>query len=204
MVIFWQTARRALRAMTRAGVCAAIFCGLLLAGCQTEQQQLAASAAPHGATVAFDSIDGLPRQQFQHLVDNLNREAQTRRLAILPREQASAYRVRGYFAAAVEKGRTTVSWVFDVFDRDAHRALRITGSTPVSGRDWAAADAGLMQKVAQSSIDELAGFLASADSVPASPTGPRLALADEGSPEAAGIFRVAHTDPLPGPDRAPR
>jgi len=108
--------------------------------------------------------------------------------------------VRGYFAAAVEKGRTTVSWVFDVFDRDERRALRISGSAPVSGKDWAAADSDLMQQVAQSSMNELAGFLTSpvASTAPAD-NGGALALAADGSPESAGIFRVAHTDPVPGP-----
>jgi hypothetical protein len=172
---------------------------LALAGCQTDQQGIASSAQPRGATVAFDSIDGLPASQFRALVDKLNQEAQSRRIAVLPRAQAAAYRVRGYFAAAVEKGRTTVSWVFDVFDRDEQRALRISGSRPVSGKDWAAADQKLLQTVAQSSMDELAGFLTSpvAAANPADGGG-RLALADDGSPEAAGIFRVAHTDPAPG------
>lgn len=190
------------RAVARPGVCAAALCALLVAGCQTEQQQLAVSAAPRGATVTFDSIDGLPRNQFDRLVENLNREAQTRRLAVLPRERPSAYRVRGYFATAVEKGHTTVSWVFDVFDRDARRARRISGSAPVDGRKWNAAEAGLLQKVAQSSIDELAGFLTSAQA--GGDPGRRLALAEDGSPEAAGIFRVAHTDPLPGPGHPER
>jgi len=189
------------RAVARAGVALVALAALALAGCQTDQQGMASAAQPHGATVAFDSIDGLPSQQFRGLVDQLNQEAQTHHLAVLPRAQASAYRVRGYFAAAVEKGRTTVSWVFDVFDRNDRRALGMAGSAPVNGHDWGAADASLLQKVAQGSMDELAGFLtAPAVAAPSSPdSDQRLALARDGSPEAAGIFRVAHTDPLPGP-----
>jgi hypothetical protein len=171
---------------------------VLLAGCQTAQQGPVAAAQPRGPTVAFDSIDGLPPYQFHTLVEELNREAQTRRLPVQSRLQPSAYRVKGYFAASVERGRTTVSWVWDVFDRDQRRALRISGSAPASGRDWNAADAGLLQKVAQSSMAELAGFLNSSADVPAPPAGPALALTDTGSPEASGIFRVAHTDPVMG------
>lgn len=196
---------RCVRASARRLLCAAFgaVAALALAGCQTDQQGLATSVQPRGATVAFDSIDGLPASQFRTLVADLNQEAQSRRIAVLPRAQTTAYRVRGYFAAAIEKGRTTVSWVFDVFDRDERRALRISGSAPVSGTDWTAADAGLMQRVAQSSMTELAGFLTS----PVAMGGPadgggRLALAADGSPEAAGIFRVAHSDPLPGPATA--
>lgn len=175
---------------------------LLLSGCETAQQgTMAAAQQPRGATVAFDSIDGLPPQQFKTLVDDLNQEAQSRRVAVTSRLQPAAYRVRGYFAASLERGRTTVSWVWDVFDRDERRALRISGSAPGSGHDWSAADQSLIQKVAQSSMDELAGFLNSpavASNAPPAPSGPALALANDGSPEAAGIFRVAHTDPVPG------
>ena len=192
--------RTAARRLSRAGFCVAAVAALALAGCETDQQGMANSVQPRGATVAFDSIDGLPATQFRTLVNNLNQEAQSRRIAVLPRAQTVAYRVRGYFAAAVEKGRTTVSWVFDVFDRDERRALRISGSAPVSGKDWAAADSDLMQQVAQSSMNELAGFLTSpvASTAPAD-NGGALALAADGSPESAGIFRVAHTDPVPGP-----
>ena len=71
---------------------------------------------PRGATVAFESIDGLPPGQFHELVQALNDEAQTRQLAVMSRESPSAYRVRGYLAAKVVKRETTISWVWDVFD----------------------------------------------------------------------------------------
>ena len=174
---------------------------LLLAGCQTAQQGPVAAAQPRGATVAFESIDGLPPYQFHTLVEELNREAQTRQMPVQSRLQPAAYRVRGYFAASVERGNTMVSWVWDVFDRNERRALRISGNAPAQGRDWNAADARLIQKVAQSSMDELSSFLNSpavASDAPAPPAGPALALTGDGSPEAAGIFQVAHTDPILG------
>ncbi len=179
---------------------------LLLAGCQTAQQGSVAATQPHGATVAFDSIDGLPPYQFHTLIEELNREAQTRRMAVQSRYQPAAYRVRGYFAETVERGRTTVSWAWDVFDREEHRALRISGSSPAQGRDWNAADAALLQKVAQTSMHELAGFLNSpavASEAPPPPAGAALALANDGSPESAGIFGVAHTDPITGDGTKP-
>jgi hypothetical protein len=70
---------------------------LALAGCNPDGRALS-PAQPRGATVAFDSLDGLPPGQFQKLVQNLNEEAQVRRLAVISREQSSAYRVRGYLA----------------------------------------------------------------------------------------------------------
>jgi hypothetical protein len=177
---------------------------LALAACNPDSQSVSAQQ-PRGATVAFDSLDGLPPSQFQRLVNNLNDEAQSRRLAVISREQSSAYRVRGYLAASVTKRQTTVSWVWDVFDQDEHRALRISGEETVKGRHkdaWAAADDAMLRRIAQSSIDQLAAFLTSPDVSPgtAPPPETQVALADtaDSSPEAAGIFRIfrPQADPI--------
>ena len=54
-------------------------------------------------------------------------------MAIVSREGAATYRVRGYLARAVDRGRTTIAWVWDVYDARQARALRITGEE-VGGR----------------------------------------------------------------------
>src|SRR3974377_1366338 len=118
MTVAVRVVRTVARRLSRAGFCVAAVVAVALAGCQADQQGMANSVQPRGATVAFDSIHGLPATQFRKLVDNLNQEAQSRRIAVLPRAQTVAYRVRGYFAAAVEKGRTTGSWGVDVLCRD--------------------------------------------------------------------------------------
>src|SRR5579884_3717221 len=182
------------RALSCAGLCFAVFCALLLAGCQTDKPGIASAVQPRGATVAFDSIEGLPPDEFRTLVSDLNQEAQARQLAVVPRAQAAAYRVRGYFATAVEKGRTTLSWVFDVFDSAERRALRISGNAPMEGAGGTAADPNLMQQIARGSMDELAGFLTSSAVASGGEPNSRLALAADGSPETAGIFQVAPTD----------
>ena len=84
----------------------AAICALMLAGCNPDKQGMSA-AQPRGATVAFNSVDGLPPGQFRKLVQDLNDEAQSRRLAVISREQPSAYRVRGYLAVKVTKRQTT-------------------------------------------------------------------------------------------------
>ena len=109
-----------------------------------------------------NSIDGPPPAQFQKLVQDLNDEAQTRRLAVMSREQPSAYRVRGYLAAEVAKGATTISWVWDVFDGDQRRSLRITGDETVKGRHrdaWQAVDDAMLRRIAQSQHDRARRFL---------------------------------------------
>jgi len=204
----WVLFRRAISAAVSARLVAqlalALVAALLVAGCQTEKEAGLAAGAPRGASVAFESIDGLPQDRFHILVQDLNGEAQLRRVAVLSREQPSSYRVRGYFSAAVERGRTTISWVWDVFDRDERRAMRISGSEEVkSGKAWDAADDAMLKRIARSSVEQLAAFLTAPDAAPETPvasTEPRLAMAgDTGTPEAAGIFRVsqAHADPEP-------
>jgi hypothetical protein len=168
-----------------------------------------------GATVAFESIDGPPPGQFQTLVQNLNTEAQARQLAVISREQPSVYRVRGYLAAHVVKGRTTISWVWDVFDKDERRALRITGEETAKGRPrdaWTAADNAMLARIARDSMDQLAGFLNAPAAVPgapapapepaAAPSGP-LVSANDTSPEAAGIFRIPQAQADPKLDPVP-
>ena len=179
---------------------------LTLAGCNPDGAALS-PAQPRGATVAFDSLDGLPPGQFQKLVQNLNEEAQARRLAVISREQSSAYRVRGYLAVKVTKHQTTVSWVWDVFDQEEHRALRISGEETAKVRPreaWTAADDAMLSRIARNSMEQLAAFLTSpavAPGIPPPASDPQVAMAEpqESSPEAAGIFRLFHplADPVP-------
>jgi hypothetical protein len=184
--------------VSRSGGLFAAVCTLALAGCNPDNQTVSI-AQPRGATVAFDSLDGLPPGQFQKLVRDLNDEAQVRRLAVISREQSSAYRVRGYLAVKVTKHQTTIAWVWDVFDQDEHRALRISGeeTAKVRYRDaWAAADDAMLSRIARTSMEQLAAFLTSPEvapgALPPRVGEPQVAMAGphESSPEAAGIFRV--------------
>src|SRR5471032_2616377 len=194
------------RATQRApGVFLAVACAMALAACNPEDRPGASASQPRGATVAFESIDGPPPGQFHELVQALNNEAQTRRLAVISRESPSTYRVRGYLAAKVTKRETTISWVWDVFDRDDRRALRITGEEAAKGRHrdaWSAADDEMLRRIARSSMDQLAVFLTSPEVAPGTPdTEPRMVLAGtrDSSPESAGIFRLfqPNADPVP-------
>jgi len=160
-------------------------CALALAACNQEERPTLAGQ-PRGATVAYESIDGPPPGQFHQLVRDLIDEAQTRRLAVISRESSSAYRVRGYLAVKVAQKQTTVSWVWDVFDQEGHRALRMTGAETAKGRHrdaWAAADDEMLRRIAHSSVEQLAAFLTSPVVAPSTPDmaeparGPQLVLA---------------------------
>ena len=80
-----------------------------------------------GPTVAFESIDGPPPQVFERMVSVLDSESKLRNLSIVSREGSAAYRVRSYLSAQVIRGKTVIAWVWDVYDRDQQRALRLSG-----------------------------------------------------------------------------
>ena len=118
--------------------------------------------AGSGPTVAFESIDGPPPQVFDRMVGVLDSESKLRSLSIVSREGSASYRVRSYLAAQVSHGRTTIAWVWDVYDRDQQRALRLSGEEPAgkAGRDpWAAADDLVLRRIAQAGLSGLSGMI---------------------------------------------
>jgi hypothetical protein len=178
-----------------AAVVLAMACGL--GGCAGGAASGAFAMASSGGsapTVAFESIDGPPPQIFDRMVNVLDSESKLRNLAVVSREGPATYRVRSYLAAQVgHGGRTTIAWVWDVYDRDQQRALRLGGEEPAgtSGRDaWTAADDLVLRKIAQSGFSGLSAMIsgtAPADAPPPSPApgsrGPAMASADDqGSP----------------------
>jgi len=121
-----------------------------------------ASPAATGATVAFESIDGPPPQVFDRMVGVLDSESKLRNLSIVSREGTASYRVRSYLSAQVVRGKTMISWVWDVYDGNQQRALRLSGEEPAgkAGRDaWAAADDLLLRKIAQAGLSGLSSMI---------------------------------------------
>ena len=148
-----------------------------------------------GSTVAFESIDGPPPQVFDRMVGVLDSESKLRNLSMVPREAAAAYRVRSYLAAQISRGRTTIAWVWDVYDRNQQRALRLSGEEPANkpGRDpWTAADDLVLRKIAQAGLSGLSSMIngtAPVDAPPPAPTpepagkpGPAVASAEMALP----------------------
>lgn len=164
----------------------------LTAACTTTGPGPVASAGSFGPTVAFESVDGPPPQVFDKLVRALETESTARSFTIVSREAQASYRVRSYLSAQVRRGgKTTIAWVWDVYDRDQERALRLSGEEPAGkGRDaWAMADDQMMRRIALAGLNGLNGLISGSgvpDSVPAAPqSGPAIAQADENPPESA-------------------
>ncbi len=195
---------RAARTAWRAGggaLLVAMACGLGgCAGGGAVSGSFAMASAPSGPTVTFESIDGPPPQVFDRMVGVLDNESKLRNLSIVSRDGAASYRVRGYLAAEVNRGRTVIAWVWDVYDQNQQRALRLSGEEPAgkAGRDpWASADDLVLRKIAQAGLSGLTGMIngtAPADAPQPSPApgrrGPAVASADQPSP-APGQWRVS-------------
>jgi hypothetical protein len=167
----------------------------------------AMASAGNGATVAFEQIDGPPPQVFDRLVGVLDSESKLRSLAIVSREGAAAYRVRAYLSAQVVRGKTMIAWVWDVYDGDQQRALRLSGEEAAgkAGRDpWGAADDLVLRKIAQAGLSGLAGMINGTPQqdapqsapAPAPPDkrGPAVASSGEHTPAGSSLAALSYTD----------
>jgi len=176
-----------------------VLLGALASGCTadgTTSNVALVSDTAVGPTIAFESIAGPPPGVFNRLVDDLSGEAQSRNLAIASREGAASYRVRGYLAAQVIRGRTHISWVWDVYDGERLRALRIAGEEAggrAGGDPWSVADDPMLRKIARSSMDQLAAFLSNPDMAPDAAT----AIAATPEPDAAPKPRRPRSAAMP-------
>lgn len=169
---------------------------LSVAGCTTDGLTTGSLPANAPTTVAFESVDGPPPQVFRTFVHKLDEAARARQIAVAGHGQPAHYRVRLYLAVEVTKGRTAVAWVWDVYDRDRNRTLRIGGreSAGRQGRDaWKAADDAMLGRIAKTGMDQLNAFLAPAPrpqqppEAPSAPSGngPVVAETNDSTPESA-------------------
>ena len=192
--------RAVIAALLLAATCA--LGGCASGGAANDAYAMTASTGSGGPTVAFDTVDGPPPQVFDRLVSMLDSESKLRSVAIVSREGQAAYRVRCYLAAQVVHGRTMIAWVFDVYDRDQQRSLRLSGEEPAgkAGRDaWAAADDMVLRKIAQAGLSGLSGMIngTPGDAAPTQPArrSPAVASAngagsdvqDSGAPDTLGF-----------------
>lgn len=173
-----------------------------LGGCASGGVPTGAFAmAGDGPTVAFESIDGPPPPVFDRMVSVLDSETKLRSLSIVSRQGSAAYRVRSYLSAQVIRGKTVIAWVWDVYDRDQQRTLRLSGQElgGKGGRDpWSAADDLVLRKIAQAGLSGLAGMInGTPDTSPTTAPGkraPAVASADQGAAPGRDFAALGYTD----------
>jgi hypothetical protein len=159
-----------------------------------------AMAGGSGSTVAFESIDGPPPQVFDRMVGVLDSESKLRDLTIVSREGAAGYRVRSYLSAQVVRGKTVIAWVWDVYDANRQRALRLSGEEPAgkTGRDaWAAADDLVLRKIAQAGLSGLSNMInggpTDAPAPASAPSRQGPAVASAPAPEESGVVALGYS-----------
>src|SRR3954466_15882991 len=178
----------------RALVAAVLFAAATaLGGCAgggaTGSNSYAMASTGSGSTVTFESIDGPPPQVFDRMVGVLDSESKLRNLSIVSREGTASYRVRSYLSAQVVRGRTRIAWVWDVYDANQQRALRLSGEEPTAakgGRDpWTAADDLVLRKIAQAGFSGLSNMINGTPEAPGSAPGLRGPAVASVIPDAA-------------------
>jgi hypothetical protein len=158
--ILRRAGTRVLAAMLLAASCA--LGGCAGSGAANNSYAMAPPSGGSGTTVAFESVDGPPPQVFDRMVGVLDSESKLRSLSVVSREGQAAYRVRSYLSAQVVRGKTMIAWVWDVYDANQQRALRLSGEEPAGkgGRDpWSAADDLVLRKIAQAGFRGLSNMI---------------------------------------------
>jgi len=191
---------RASRTIVRAAIAATwLAAACALGGCANggaASDAFAMASSGGSPTVAFESIDGPPPQVFDRMVGVLDSESKLRNLSIVSREGGASYRVRSYLSAQIVRGKTMIAWVWDVYDGNQQRALRLSGEEPAgkAGRDaWAAADDLVLRKIAQAGLSGLSGMIdgGPADAPPPAPAptrrGPAVASTEQTEPGSGGF-----------------
>jgi hypothetical protein len=139
---------------------------------------------------------------FDRMVSVLDSESKLRNLSIVSREGGASYRVRSYLSAQVVRGKTVIAWVWDVYDNNQQRALRLSGdeATGKAGRDaWAAADDLVLRKIAQAGLSGLSGMINGTPDAAPTPGpargGPAVASAADTAPaqDAAGVLALGYS-----------
>jgi hypothetical protein len=122
----------------------------------------APAAAARGTRIAFGRIEGAPADVTARLSADLTAEAAARQIVVVPTDQAS-YRLRGYLALRPDRGTTSVSWAWDVYDASLHRAFRLggqeSGRVAAEGDPWATADDAMLRRIAQAGMLQLVDFI---------------------------------------------
>ena len=120
--------------------------------------QLAATA-----TIRIDPVVGAPANAVQAMSQRIASRSDERGIGLVPPGSPGAtHDMKGYFSAITESGRTTVIFVWDVFDTSGNRLHRIQGRETSAGTGpdgWSSVSPGMMESIGIRTVDELAQWL---------------------------------------------
>lgn len=193
------------------------FVGLSLGGCETGANLFANNADPNAslaigpasttsttqtAKIAVAPVIGAPDAVAKQLETQLGSAIEAQKISVAKDPNAKAeFTLRGYVVAAREKGRTKVSYIWDVTNASGQRVNRITGEEVLSGAQskdpWASVTPQVVNTISSKTAGSLVTWLptqgagaAVATNTPASGSAPAaatpLAYSTPATPSAAG------------------
>lgn len=190
------------------------FVGLSLGGCETGANLFANSADPNEslslspasttttaqtAKIAVAPVIGAPDAVAKQLESQLASAIEAQKITVARDPNAKAeYTLRGYVVSAREKGRTKVSYIWDVTDISGQRVNRITGEEVLSGAQskdpWASVTPQVVNTISSKTAGSLVTWLPShgGGAVVAS----NAATVSGGTP-AAGATPLSYTGSAP-------
>lgn len=167
----------------------ATFLAVGLGGCETGANLFASSSDPstplagqpgavasQSAKIAVAPVIGAPDAVAKQLETQLASaiEAQKISVAKTPNDKAE-YTLRGYIVSAREKGRTKVSYIWDVTDPSGKRVNRITGEEVLSGAaskdPWSAVTPQVVDTISSKTAGSLVTWLPTQNAVAMGATG---------------------------------
>ena len=115
------------------------------------------------ATIRIDPVVGAPANAVQAMSQRIASRSDERGIGLVPPGSPGAtHDMKGYFSAITESGRTTVIFVWDVFDTSGNRLHRIQGRETSAGTGpdgWSSVSPGMMESIGIRTVDELAQWL---------------------------------------------
>lgn len=159
--------------------------------------------APQTAKISIAPVIGAPDTVARQLQTQLASAMESQRISVAktPTETAE-YTVRGYVVSARERGRTKVSYIWDVTDPAGKRVNRITGEEVLSGAaskdPWAAVTPQVVDTISSKTAGSLATWLPTQSAVASgSAATPTASVAGTPPPNASSVVAVQSSSPPP-------
>ena len=129
----------------------------------TNEAEVQVAALATAASIRLAPVVGAPTGAVQVMSRRISSRSSERGIRIVPPGTSGAtHDMKGYFSAITESGKTTVIFVWDVFDTSGNRLHRIQGqeSAPGTSPDgWSSVSSRMMESIGVRTVDEFASWL---------------------------------------------
>ena len=129
----------------------------------TREATTQVAALASDTRIRLSPVVGAPANAVQVMSRRIATRSAEQGIGLVPPGTSGAtHDMKGYFSAITESGKTTVIFVWDVFDARGKRLHRIQGqeSSPGSSPDgWSSVSSRMMERIGTRTVDEFAEWL---------------------------------------------